>query len=379
MKKIKVMHIISDTNVGGAGKLLYNLCKSIDVERFHFWIVLPENSALIKLFSNMSPNVSICRIKNGQDRSFDLKASFEVGQLIKRLNPDIVHTHSALYGRIGAKFVLYETKKVVYTKHCVFELPKFRKIGIIKKCYGFIDGLLAGNIVAVADSAKNELIESGIKPQKIQVIINGSIPLKNTSDEEKQKLRDILGISRDAFIVGMSARLEEYKGHKTMIRAAEIIKKRGSEHLIFLILGNGSIEDELKEYARMRDVDDIILFLGFQSNVNDYVNLFDVNLNCSIGTETSSLAISEGLSLGKVALASDYGGNPHMVINGETGFIFKQNNEAELSERILFLKNNPNILQYMSKQAKEDFYNRFSAYIMAKQYTELYESILFKK
>ncbi len=379
MKKIKVMHIISDTNVGGAGKLLYNLCKAIDSRRFDLMIVLPRGSDLIKLFLSMGPNVTVYCIDHGQDRSFSLKASLEVSRLIRNKRPDIIHTHSALYGRIGAKFASFDTKKVIYTKHCVFALSRIRTCRIVKKCYEWIDDRLAGNIVAVAESAKKELVDSGIRPQKIQVIINGSLPQKKVSDKEKEELKKELGINDGAFIVGMSARLEEYKGHKTMIRAAEIIKKQGSDQIVFLVLGSGSIENELKEYAKKHNVEDIILFLGFKNNVNEYVNLFDVNLNCSTGTETSSLAISEGLSLGKVALASDYGGNPNMVINGKTGFVFRQNDEVELSEKILLLKNNPSVLQYMSERAKEDFDSRFSADIMARQYGDLYNIILQQK
>ena len=134
-----------------------------------------------------------------------------------------------------------------------------------------------------------------------------------------------------------------------------------------------------KEYLKYALQIVIVIFLGFQSNVSSYVNLFDINLNCSIGTETSSLAISEGLSLGKVVLASDYGGNPNMVINGQTGFIFKQNDAKKLGELILFLKNNPDTLHYMSEQAKEDFQRRFSAGNMAEQYAALYRDIMRKK
>lgn len=378
MKKIKVMHIISDTNIGGAGKLLYNLCSAMDHEYFELLIVLPENSELVGIFLNMSSKVHVYRIKNGHDRSFDLKASLEVGKLIKQIKPDIVHTHSALYGRIGAKLVSFDTKRIVYTKHCVFDISKARKLWAIKKCYGLIDDILAGRIVAVADSAKKELCESGVRSNKIQVIINGSLPLKKSPDGEKEKLKKALGIS-NAFVVGISARLETYKGHKTMIHAAEIIKKQGIGQIVFLILGSGSIEEELKNYTKKHNVDDIVIFLGFQSNVSSYVNLFDINLNCSIGTETSSLAISEGLSLGKVVLASDYGGNPNMVINGQTGFIFKQNDAKKLGELILFLKNNPDTLHYMSEQAKEDFQRRFSAGNMAEQYAALYRDIMRKK
>ena len=53
------------------------------------------------------------------------------------------------------------------------------------------------------------------------------------------------------------------------------------------------------------------------------MNITDINVNCSIGTETSSLALSEGMSLGVPAVVSDFGGNP-MIRDGRNGFVFRQ-------------------------------------------------------
>ena len=181
MKKIRVMHIISDTNIGGAGRLLYNLSRAIDQKLFELIIVLPKNSELRKLFIDKNEPVNVYTIEHGQDRSFDIKAILEIRHLIRELRPDIVHTHSSLYGKIGAKIAPFDTKKTIYTKHCVFDIPRIRKNKIVKRLYGWLDDRLADKIVSVADSAKKELVDSGVRPQKIKTIINGSLPLKYTS------------------------------------------------------------------------------------------------------------------------------------------------------------------------------------------------------
>ena len=108
------------------------------------------------------------------------------------------------------------------------------------------------------------------------------------------------------------------------------------------------------------------------------VSVFDVNINCSTGTETSSLAISEGLSIGKPGIVSDYGGNPNMIINEKTGYIFRQNDEIDLSQRIIHLAKSPDLLKYMSKMAVQDYFDRFSAERMARQYEEIYNNMIMK-
>lgn len=376
MKKIKVLQILSDTNIGGAGRLLYNLAESINRKKFEFIYVFPKESELCKLFREQNHRNKIYTISNGCDRSLDFRAAAEIRQIIKATHPHIIHTHSSLFARIGARLAGFDKKRVVYTKHCVFDLPKITKYKVFRRAYLTMDDLLSAHIIAVADAAKDELVAYGINKNKIKVIINGVKPLKETSETEKQALRESLGIKQNDFIVGISARLEEYKGHKTLIKAAAITKEKGIDDIVFILIGGGSYVEELKNYTERLEIADRVIFLGFKPNVSEYVNLFDVNVNCSIGTETSSLAISEGLSLGKPVIASDFGGNPNMVKDGVTGYIFPQNDAHALAEKIIFLKSRPNTLKYMSKNAKLDFDERFSANIMAGEYERFYFNVL---
>jgi len=371
MEKIRILHVLTDSNIGGAGRLLYNLAESIDKSRFEFIYVFPKGSALVKLFKG----AKIYTVSSGVDRSFDLGAIREIKAIITITQPHIIHTHSSLFARIGAKLAGFDEGRVVYTKHCVFELPRRIKYKAFRYLYRKLDDALAGHIIAVAESAKEELISYGIDERKIKVIINGVKSLPESTNEEKNRLKRKLGIDENSFIVGMSARLESYKGHKTLIKAAEILRREGIYDVVFLILGDGSYREELENYAESLNVSDCILFLGFRENVAEYVNLFDINVNCSTGTETSSLAISEGLSLGKPVLATNFGGNPNMVKNGETGYLFECNDEQALAEKIIYLKDNSITLKYMSDNARLDYSKRFSADIMAQEYEEFYQRL----
>ncbi len=372
MDKIRVLHIISDTNIGGAGKLIANLEEAINKDKFTFLYILNQGSAAREIFDKERTYT----IKNSPDRSLGIKAALEVRQIIRDIQPDIIHTHSAFYGKLGAKLAGVTSAKVIYTKHCVFDIPKIFKFRIIRYIYRMIDNLFCKKIVAVAQSAKNELIGYGVDPKKIDVIINGVSQLPVLNEYEKTKVKNDLGIHRDKLIIGINARLEEYKGHKTLIDAAYKLKKEGIDDVLFLFLGDGSYKKELMRYVKELKLDKMIVFLGFQKDVYKYVNLFDVNVNCSVGTETSSLAISEGLSLGKPVIATNYGGNPNMVKNGKTGFIFDKCDSDQLLDKILKLKNDKDLYSKMSIAAEEDFINRFCSTIMAKQYEKVYNNIL---
>lgn len=368
---MKVMHILTDSNIGGAGRLLYNISSCIDRKKYDFIFVFSNKSKLVDLFKPLG--FKILTIKSGADQSFNIVSIFEILTLINKEMPDIVHTHSSLSGRIAASMCNKPNKKI-YTKHCVFGVPNIMKYRIAKKARGVIDNLLTDKIVAVAEAARNELISGGIDSSKINVIINGSGKLKVISEDKKKKIREALGIKNGEVVVGISARLEECKGHKYLLEAARISRKNGKKFK-FIIMGNGSYETKLKQMTKNMGIEKSVIFLGFVNDVAPYMNIFDINVNCSIGTETSSLAISEGLSLGIPAIVSDYGGNPCMVKNGVTGFVVKQADPDALYRALNKLASDKELYERMSKNAKKDFVCRFSDTIMAKKYEDLYKEM----
>ena len=98
----------------------------------------------------------------------------------------------------------------------------------------------------------------------------------------------------------------------------------------------------------------------------------NLNLNCSIGTETSSLALSEGMSLSIPAIATTYGGNPYMTTDGVNGFLVPERDPAAMAERICEIIENPSLYAQLSKGAYEMYEKKFTASAMTRQLEELY-------
>ena len=109
-------------------------------------------------------------------------------------------------------------------------------------------------------------------------------------------------------------------------------------------------------------------------DVAPYMNITDINVNCSIGTETSSLALSEGMSLGIPAIVSDYGGNPYMVHNGVNGYMFPKRDARDLSEKILLFENKE-LYKRLSYGAIARFEKELNARRMTKDTEKLYASL----
>ena len=369
MKKIKVLHVLTDTNIGGAGTLLINYLHCFDREKYDIAVCLPENAALIPLVE--AEGYRVIPLKHGHDKSFEMSALREYTKLFRREKPHIVHTHSAFSAKLAA--FLAGVKSRIYTRHCAFEMPRKLTTFPGKQINGLINNTLATEIVAVAGAAKDNLTETGVSEKKITVIINGVMPVRVATDEEKTALREKLGIKDGAFVCGIPARLEHYKGHAYLLDTiSEVVKTHPEAVCIFM--GEGSAEAELREKAKALGIEENIIFAGFVKDLAPYYAIMDLNINCSYGTETSSLALSEGMSLKVPAVATDFGGNPYMITDGVNGLLVPKKDSHAMAEAILKLIEDRELLSRLGEGARDQYEKKFTAAAMTRQLEKIYDS-----
>ena len=285
MKKIKVIEVSSDTNIGGAGKCLLTLLENFDYNTFDVKVVLPKNSLLKPHIDKM--NIPVIEVDGIADKSLDFAAVKELRMIFKRERPDIVHTHASMSARIAAK---QAGAKVVYTRHSVFEPSKKISRGIGKVINGMINNHYADSIIAVAEAAKDNLTDTGVKESKIKVILNGVDGLTPVSTDEKRIIKERFNLPDGYKAVSIVARLEDIKGHDYFIEAADRLLQKGIKAR-FYIAGTGSYENHLKEKVKNMNRQEQIIFTGFISDVDKLMSITDVQANASFGTEATSLAL----------------------------------------------------------------------------------------
>ncbi len=361
---IKILHFITDTNIGGAGKLLLEQIRGLDNEKFDVTVALPSGSALAKKLPCKTIELNSCA-----DKSFSLKGVFEAYKIIKKVRPDTVHSHGSLSSRIAAKILNITCR--VFTRHCAPKVPKYMKNSFSKWSFRVINNVLSTSIIAVSPYTKRHLIELGCDEKRITTIINGCAPLRYINDDEKAYLREKYGLNKENFVISYFARLEEIKGHKTLIEAAKICKKQ-CPNMRFFIVGTGSFEQNLKKYATELKIDNTVKFLGFADDVAPIFNITDVNVNCSYESETASLSLSEGMSLGIPTVASNIGGNPYMVKNEENGLLFPQRNAKALANAIIRLYKDEDLYQKCSQGAIKRYKKELNSKIMCQKMTRFY-------
>ena len=242
---------------------------------------------------------------------------------------------------------------------------------------GWWNRFLSHRVIATADAAAENLVLLGIPRKKITVIINGSEPVREIADEELAFYRNQWGISESDFTVGICARLEACKGQRIFLGAAKRLCERLPHiHFRFLIVGTGGEEADLRRLTKEMDLESCVCFTGFVRDMAPVYRLLRVNVNCSVGTETSCLALSEGMSASLPMVVSDYGGNGAMVGDGKAGILFPPGEEVALADALERIVLQKDLEREMRKAAYERYRKHYTAVQMTDRLTAVYEELL---
>lgn len=366
---IRVLNVISDTNIGGAGRVLINYLKYCDKAHFEVAVALPRGSQLKEPLEALGGTVY--EVDGMADKSLDLAAIKKLKALIRQVQPDIVHTHGSMSGRIAGKQC---GKIVLYTRHSVFPTPeKFKKFPG-RQLNKFINEHYADRILAVSPAAVDNLAEGGISEKRIQVLMNGVEPVARRSEAELAPLREKYGLREDDFVTGILARIEDYKGHTDILDALKLLKEQGKCPKL-LIAGTGGYEEEVKVHCKALGLEEQVRFLGFVSDVAPILSLLNVQLNASWGTEATSLALLEGFSMGVPAVISDYGGNPWLIEEGVNGYTFPARSPEGLARRLAQVMDSSDCGKGLGIGARGIYEEKFTARQFAANTEKIYRQV----
>lgn len=368
--KYKIIEVSTDSNIGGAGKCLLTLLENFDYTKFEVKVVLPPNSLLKPHVERLG--IEVIEVEGIAEKSLDIKSIRRLRQVFRSEKPQLVHTHASMSARIAAR---QAGAKVVYTRHSVFPPSKYLTSFPGKQINGFFNNHYADGIIAVAEAAKENLTDTGVRADKIEVILNGVDGLEMPDEETKNAIRARFGAEPDEKIISIVARLEDIKGHEYFIEAADMLLRDGV-NARFYIAGTGSYESKLKEKVKRMEREDRIIFTGFISDVDKLMSITDIQVNASYGTEATSLALLEGMSIGVPAVVSDFGGNPGVIKSGINGYVVAKQNSAALKSGIEKLLTDDELYKRMAEGSIRVFRETFTAQAMTRSTEDLYLRLL---
>ena len=317
--------------------------------------------------SLFDPRVKLIHVQMSREIDFitDFKALIGLVKNIKRLNPDIIHTHSSKGGFLAraAGFLLGRNKQLLYTSHAI-HYPLIKQ-PFKRKLYKYLEhvGYWLGGTIVACGKEEYEIILKEITFGNTRRLIR----ISNGIDISQLKEKDY-SVKNKKIKVGVSGRISLQKAPWVFADIARKINAKRDD-VDFIWIGGGEKQDVDNlasagvEVTGMLDRDEVL----------KRVPELDIFFQTS-AYEGLSLALLEAQASGIPAVVTKIPGNDEVVQHGKTGFVGE--NEAELVKGLEILLDSEEERVKMGKQAKQYTKENFSLEVMADQYKAEYKKLL---
>jgi len=365
-KKIKVVQITHDLDLGGLQRVVINICRKIDRSKFDVSILcLRKLGCFLPEVNTLGIPVTLIPQK---EKGTDYFSFLKVADFLRKEKPDVIHTHNTqpfIDGTLGA--ILSGVKKIIHTDHAR-SFPD-------KKRYMFAEWFVshfAYRVIGVSEHTSENLIKyEHISKSKVMTIPNGIDPQPYQIEIDKKAKKRELGISENDMVLGVAVRLSEQKGLSYLLKAMpDILKVRHDVSLV--IAGDGPLRDELGLLADNLGVSKKVYFLGLRTDTAELLKIFDIYVMPSLW-EGLPMILLEVMAVGCPIVATDVGGIGSAIKNNHNGYLIRPENPMDIVNAVLSILQDP-VLSDKFKIAGQDlFYQFYDAKIMTKKYEALYD------
>lgn len=352
----KILFITVRSDFGGGPRHVDQLVKLLD-NNFELYMAYPENGEPYGL--EWEKNERIIDIFHIPYRKFSLYTLFGLLRFTKKNHIDIVHSHgngAGLYSRF-LKLMMPQVK-VVHTFHGISD--EYSSVFKLVASYiiGWILEPLANIYICVSEGERKMALKRHFSTK------NNSIVIYNGIKPPKTRIRMNMG---QTIQIATISRFDYQKNTEMTICIAKKVKDL---NLKFIIIGDGENRMKLEKEAKDNGLN--IEFTGFLYDPMEHLNDVDWYISTS-RFEGLPYALIEAASMGIPILATDVKGNNEVVVQNETGFLFKTVKEAELLIRHIADRN----LDYeqLSNNSRAFFMKNFTTNKMIDKLTSIYHSL----
>jgi glycosyltransferase involved in cell wall biosynthesis len=384
-RPIRVLRVIARLNVGGPALHVTYLARGLADRGYETTLVAGDvgRGEESMAFVAEEAGVEVVPLR-GLSRELspvhDAVAAWRLARIIRRLRPDVVHTHTAKAGAVGrAAAVLAGPRRpvVVHTFHGHVLRGYFGDVGT--RVFRAIETILAratDRLIAVSPEVRDELVALGVAPKEKFSVVRLGIELEPRVSfaGDASEVRRRHGIAPEKFVVGWFGRMTSVKRTDDLLTTLAGVRERGIDALL-LFVGDGDDRERLEQRAHDLGVARSCLFLGYQEDVAPWYAVCDAVILTS-ASEGTPVTIIEALAAGRAVVATRVGGVPDVVEEGETGFLVRPGDTHALAERLEILARNPERRAAMGAAGRERVLRRYAVDRLVDDIDALYRALL---
>lgn len=302
---MKIVQVMPEFGLAGAERMAEALTlelirKGHDVKIISLY---DYHSAITDNLERKDVQIFYLNKKTGLDLSMVLK----LVRILRKIKPDVVHTHRYVCEYVIPAAILANVKKRVHTVHNMADkesLPKLLQKFFYYNCH----------VTPVSISPRvQESIQNyyHLKQSQIPMVFNG-IDLKCCKNKKTYEKKDRLNFLH----VG---RFSEQKNHMCLLEAFERFHKKYSDTTLTMV-GQGILFEEVSKAVEQKKLTDAVFLLGQINDILSKYENYDVFVLPS-KYEGMPITLIEAMGCGMPIIATDVGGVSDMICNEISGLL----------------------------------------------------------
>jgi len=366
---MKIAHVITDLDTGGAEMMLYKLLTSSqDDEMESLVISLMGRGVITERIEALGIKVDTLDLKQGEGPSW--KSIKKLRRLMRTFNPDIVQGWM-YHGNIAAAVAVFlfdpmcrKVKLFWNVRQTLYDINsekiQTRWLIVLGRWLSFFPQSIIYNSNLSAEQHCNV----GFLVKKTKIIPNGFDLQKFRPDQNRrQQLREELRVAESVLLVGHISRLHPMKDHATLLRAIERVVDKlsdigGKQEVLFLLIGHGVTSDLSNNLS--------IRFLGERSDIPKIMSALDIIVSSSAWGEGFPNVVGEAMASEVPCVVTDVGDSAYIV--GKYGRVCSVEDDQCIANSLLQLIEKKEERKIAGKQARKRIKENYSMDKIKKEY-----------
>ncbi|MBK8574139.1 MAG: glycosyltransferase family 4 protein [Elusimicrobia bacterium] len=376
-RKIKIVHVVTLLELGGAQQTALTLLRNLPSDRFDPMLFCGREGFGLKRRYRAKFRVRFVPGLVRQIRPWwDLLALACLYRFLSKERPDIVHTHSSKAGVLGRiASVLAGVPVVVHTVHGFGFTPA--QYSWVRWIFVFLERFLARRtaaLVFVSKANRTEALARGIGSPSQMHLIRAAVELKDyfflTRSRETPPGLPLQPTDRVVTTIGP---FKPQKNLLDFIRAASLVSPRHPD-VRFLVVGDGPGRFILESEIQRRGLARRFVLAGWRKDIPALLARSDVFCMTSLW-EGLPMALVEAMAAGLPAVVNAVDGCTDVIVSGKNGFLTFPGDFRGTADRLMELLEDPPLAQQMGRCARESVGKEFDAPTMQRDHERLYLSL----
>ncbi|MDR2409868.1 MAG: glycosyltransferase [Bacteroidales bacterium] len=348
---MKLFFIIPSLGFGGAERVLLELAGNWTISHSIYILTLTNKE---DDFYDIPENVIRYKVSSENDKWYDLrgvlKLILQIIKIINTIKPDFIVSFLLKANFFSLLAGFFVRRRIIICERNIILDPNISKHHkLLRKClYPY-----AYKITVQHEQIYHEFIEShpAIPPDKVFITPN---PIKKFTRDSQNSvdLHSFFGdfTDRDKLMIGVG-RFTPVKAFKDLIYTFSLINMKKT-NVRLAILGEGSEYAECKELLRKLSLEKVIVLPGTVKNINSWYAAADLFVTTTY-YEGFPNALAESLAAGLPAIAFDAPSISVLIKDGINGFVIGDRSKEKMAEKTVFILDNPDVYERMSKEAEK--------------------------